>query len=271
MIRQRLPAATAIALAAAAPAFSGQAFAADIVALTADNRLVPFSTETRRAGPPVAIRGVDGAVLGIDVRPANGMLYALSATSKLYTVDPRSGQATLASTLSQAFDGGGRAVVDFNPAADRLRVMGMNGVSFRINVETGAVAVDGTLKYEAGTPLAGTMPRVTAGAYRSNLAGTQATALYTIDTLAQSYNLQAPPNDGVQKPIARLDAALPPASGFDIETARDAAGAETNTGWILAGGTLLAIDVATGALRRIGPVANLPGVEIGDIAVLPRR
>lgn len=268
MIRTRLLAATALALAAAAaPAFSGPALAADIVALTADGRLVPFNTDTRRAGAPVAIRGVDGSVVGIDVRPANGMLYALSSTSKLYTLDPRSGQATMVATLSQAFDGGGRAVVDFNPAADRLRVMGMNGTSFRINVETGQVAVDGSLKYEAGTPLAGTMPRVTAGAYRSNVAGTQATALYTIDTLAGSYNLQAPPNDGVQKPIARLDAALPPATGFDIETANGA-----DTGWILAGGALMRIDVATGALSRVGPVANLPAnVEISDIAVLPRR
>jgi hypothetical protein len=258
----------ALAITAAAPA----ARAADFVALTADNRLVAFNSDARRAAAPVAIRGVDGSVLGIDVRPANGMLYALSSTSKLYTVDPRTGQATLASTLDKSWDGGGRTVVDFNPAADRLRVMGMNGNSFRINVETGAAAVDGSLKYEAGTPLAGSMPRVTAGAYRNNVAGTQATALYTIDTLAGSYNLQAPPNDGVQKPIARLDVSLPPATGFDIETAKDSAGGETNTGWILAGGRLHRIDVQTGALSLVGPVANLPAnVEITDIAVLPRR
>jgi hypothetical protein len=195
------------------------------------------------------------------------MLYALTATSKLYTLDARTGQASLVSTLDKMWDGGGRTVVDFNPAADRLRVMGMNGTSFRINVETGAVAVDGSLKYDAASPLSGSTPRVTAAAYRNNVAGTQATALYTIDTLAQSYNLQAPPNDGVQKPLARLDASLPPATGFDIET-----NGETNTGWVLAGGMLSGIDVATGAMRQVGPVANLPaGVEITDIAVLPRR
>ena len=253
----------ALAIAATAPA----AHAADFVALTSDSRLVAFNSDARRAGAPVAIRGVDGAVIGIDVRPANGMLYALSASSKLYTVDPRTGQATLAATLDKAWDGGGRTVVDFNPAADRLRVMGMNGNSFRINVETGQVAVDGSLKYEAGSLLAGSMPRVTAAAYRNNVAGTQATALYTIDTLAGSYNLQAPPNDGVQKPIARLDASLPPATAFDIETV-----GETNTGWVLAGGVLSTIDVQTGALRQVGMVANLPAnVEITDIAVLPRR
>lgn len=241
--------------------------AADMVALTADNRLVAFNTDSRRAAAPVAIRGTDGAVIGIDVRPANGMLYALTTSSKLYTVDARTGQATLVATLDKPWDGGGRTVVDFNPAADRLRVMGMNGNSFRINVETGAAAVDGSLKYDPASPLSGSTPRVTAAAYRNNVAGTQATALYTIDTLAQSYNLQAPPNDGVQKPVARLDASLPPATGFDIET-----NGETNTGWILAGGVLSGIDVATGALRQVGPVANLPaGVEITDIAVLPRR
>jgi hypothetical protein len=262
MLNARTLALAALAATAAAPAF-----AADFVALTADNRLVAFNSDARRAAAPVAIRGVDGAVIGIDVRPANGMLYALSSTSKLYTVDPRTGAATMVSALDKAWDGGGRTVVDFNPAADRLRVMGMNGNSFRVNVETGAAAVDGTLKYEAGSPLAGSMPRVTAGAYRNNVAGTQMTALYTIDTLAGSYNLQAPPNDGVQKPIARLDVSLPPATGFDIET-----NGEQNTGWILAGGALHTIDVASGAVTRLGPVANLPAnVEITDIAVLPRR
>jgi len=263
MTPTRMLALAALAITAAAPS----AKAADFVALTADNRLVAFNSDARRAAAPVAIRGIDGSVLGIDVRPANGMLYALTSTSKLYTVDPRTGQATMVSQLDKPWDGGGRSVVDFNPAADRLRVMGMNGNSFRINVETGAAAVDGTLKYEAGTPLAGSMPRVTAGAYRNNVAGTQATALYTIDTLAGSYNLQAPPNDGVQKPIARLDVSLPPATAFDIETV-----GETNTGWILAGGRLHKIDVQTGALSLVGPVANLPAnVEITDIAVLPRR
>jgi hypothetical protein len=256
-----------LALAALAATAAAPALAADFVALTADNRLVAFNSDARRAAAPVAIRGVDGSVVGIDVRPANGMLYALSSTSKLYTVDARTGSATMVSQLDKAWDGGGRSVVDFNPAADRLRVMGMNGNSFRINVETGAAAIDGTLKYEAGTPLAGSMPRVTAGAYRNSVAGTTMTALYTIDTLAGSYNLQAPPNDGVQKPIARLDASLPPATAFDIETS-----GEMNTGWVLAGGTLHTIDVASGAITRLGPVANLPAnVEITDIAVLPRR
>lgn len=262
MTPTRILALAALAITAAAPAG-----AAEFVALTADSRLVAFGSDARRAAAPVAIRGVDGTVIGIDVRPANGMLYALSSASKLYSVDPRTGQATPVSTLDKPWDGGGRTVVDFNPVPDRLRLLGMNGNSFRINVDTGQVAVDGTLKYEAGTPLAGSMPRVTAGAYRNSVAGAQATGLYTIDTLAGSYNLQNPPNEGVQKPIARLDVSLPPATAFDIETVNG-----TDTGWILAGGMLSTIDVQTGALRQVGAVANLPAsVEVIDIAVLPRR
>jgi hypothetical protein len=263
MAATRILALAALAMTVAAPA----AQATDFVALTADNRLVAFNAEARRAAAPVAIRGVDGTVIGIDVRPANGMLYALSSASKLYTVDPRTGQATLVSTLDKPWDGGGRTVMDFNPVPDRLRVMGMNGSSFRINVDTGQVAVDGTLKYEAASSLAGSMPRVTAAAYRNSVAGAQATGLYTIDTLAGSYNIQVPPNDGVQKPIARLDVSLPSATAFDIETVNG-----TDIGWILAGGMLSTIDVQTGALRQAGAVANLPAnVEVIDIAVLPRR
>jgi hypothetical protein len=251
-------------LAGAALASAQTAEAASLVALTSDNRLVRFDTETRRAMPPVAIRGADGALLGVDVRPADGRLYGVTTAGQIVVIDVASGMASQVSRLSEAFDGGGRAVVDFNPVPDRLRLMGMNGTNFRVNVDNGAVARDGQLKYQAGTPMAETQPRITAGAYINNRAGVTETRLYTIDTLAGTYNLQAPPNDGVQQVRGQFGMSLSPSTAFDVETQ-----GETNTGHVLAGGVLFAINLDSGALTRRGEVTGLPaGVEVLDIAVL---
>jgi hypothetical protein len=235
--------------------------AATLVGLTADNRLVTIDSETRRASAPVAIRGVEGRVLGIDQRPADGSLVALTDNWMLYRIDPRTGVATMLARLSETPDLGGRAVVDFNPTVDRLRVLGMNGTNLRINVDTGAALVDGALKYAAGDRNAGTMPRVTAAAYSNSMKGASQTALYTIDTLLGSFNTQAPPNDGVQNSKASFGMSLPPSTAFDILSDGDGG----NWGFVLAGGTLHLLDLADGTLRPLGPVANLPG-EIIDIA-----
>ena len=39
--------------------------------------------------------------MGIDVRPADGLLYAVTAEGGIYTVDAKSGQATMKSKLSE--------------------------------------------------------------------------------------------------------------------------------------------------------------------------
>ncbi len=235
-----------------------------LIGLTADNGLVRIDAGTRRAaGAPVRITGAEGRVVGIDQRPADGRLYGVTDAGQIVTLDPATGRAIVVSRLSERFgDGGGRAVVDFNPAADRLRLMGMDGTNFRVNVETGQVARDGQLKYAAGTPGAETAPRVTAGAYTNSVAGAQQTALYTLDTLSRSVNLQAPPNDGVQQPKGALPAGLPPGVAFDIL----ADGAGGNTGWLLAAGTLHRVDVADARVTPVGAVGGLPVAEVIDIA-----
>lgn len=244
-------------------AMPGAAGAATLIGLTADNRLVMIDSAARSASAPVAITGIEGRVLGIDIRPANGALYALTDRGALYTVEPMSGRATLRSRLSVAFESGGRAVVDFNPVADRLRVMGVSGANLRVNVETGETAVDGALKYHPEDRNAGTAPRITAGAYTNSVAGTTTTALLTIDTLLGQLNLQAPPNDGAQRTRGAAGIALPPGTAFDIL----ADGAGGNRGFLVALGGLHRIDLETGRVTTEGAIAGLPG-EIIDIAAV---
>lgn len=243
---------------------AGTAQAQTLLGLTADNMLVRIDAESRRAAGPVRITGAEGRVIGIDQRPADGRLYGVTEAGQIVTIDAGTGRATAVSRLSERFESGGRAVVDFNPIADRLRLMGMNGTNFRVNVATGEVARDGQLKYQAGTPWAETQPRITAGAYTNSLVGAQATALYTLDPLARAWNLQAPPNDGVQQPKAELPAGLPPGLAFDILS--DAQGG--NAGFLLAAGTLQRVDTATGQVTPAGAVTGLPAAEIIDIAAM---
>lgn len=238
--------------------------AATLVGLTADNALVRIDSETRRASAPVRITGADGRVMGIDQRPQDGRLYGVTDRGQIVTIDSATGRATQVSRLSVEFQPGGRAVVDFNPVANRLRVMGMNGLNLRVNVETGEAARDGQLKFATGTPFAEQAPRITAGAYTNSMAGATATALYTIDTLTRTFNLQAPPNDGVQQPRGEVAGILPPGVAFDILAGEGGA----NMGFLLAGGTLHRVNLETGAATATGAVTGLPAVEVIDIAAM---
>ena len=254
---------TALLAAAALAGGAGACTAQTLVALTADNRLVSIDAATRRASAPVRVSGTDGTLVGIDQRPANGRLYGLTDRGQIVTLDARTGRASEVSRLSEAFESGGRTVVDFNPAADRLRVMGLSGTSLRVNVETGQAVRDGSLKHGAGE-LSGTQPRVTAGAYTNSFAGTTATTLLTLDTTLGSLNLQNPPNDGVQAPRARLSTALPPGAAFDILSS----GADQNTGFVLANGALHVLGLMDGRVETRGPVANLPAADVIDITAM---
>src|SRR5205823_14528792 len=114
------------------------------------------------------------------------------------------GQAAMMSKLSEGLKPGVTVTVDFNPVADRLRVMGSDGTSLRVNVDDGKATVDGSHKYKEGDANAGKTPKVVAGAYSNSWKGTKATGLYNIDAATGSLVSQAPPNDGVLNTIGAL-------------------------------------------------------------------
>lgn len=230
------------------------AAAASLVALTSDGALVRIEPESRQASAPVKLRAEQGRVVAIDVRPADMKLYGLTDTGRIVRIDPASGGVEVVSTLDKPVEAGARVAVNFNPTVDRLRVVGVNGANYRINVDTGAVTVDGGLKYAPGTELSGTQPMVTAASYTNSFAGSKETMMYTIDAMLSQLNLQAPPNDGVQQVKGATGVKLPPGIGFDIL----ADGAGGNTGYVVAAGALHMIDLASGRVTTAGPVARLP-------------
>lgn len=246
----------------ASVAFAGAARAEQAVALTGDATLTPFDTKTLQAGKSMPIKGITGRVAGIDVRPADGMLYALGADGTVYTVDTKTGQATMKVKLEQMLPTSAKASVDFNPAADRLRVIGSDGTSLRANVDDGKVTKDGSLKYAEGDKAAGKSPMVTAGAYSNSVKGTKETALYDIDSAMGTFLKQAPPNDGVLSTVGSLGVKAEMIA-FDIGT--DASG--KNTGFAVVGDALHTIDIASGSATMVGKVKGMPN-GVRDIAVM---
>jgi hypothetical protein len=243
---------------------AGAASATELLALGADGKLFKVDVASLKVTGNMAVSGASD-LRGLDVRPASGQVYLLSGTDQLYTLDTSSGKATAGSKLQTALPGSGQAVVDFNPMADRLRLMSPDGTNLRVNVETGEVAVDGKQAYAADGPYAGKQPQVVAGAYTNSYAGTKSTALYNIDLANSSLMLQNQPNDGVQQLVGKVADGLK-AAAMDILS--DGKGG--NTAYVLTGKTLHQLDLASGKPTTLGDIADLPDGII-DIAVMPAK
>ena len=220
--------------AATPPTVNPPAMAAgDVFVLTASNRLMSFNRDTPATiRTNVAIQGLQGgdSLVGIDMRPADGKLYAVGSGGRLYTIDTTTGSATLKSTLSAdptdtsapyAGLNGTAFGVDFNPVADRLRIVSNTGQSLRINVDSGATTTDGNINGGAANTA------ITASAYTNSFAGTNATTLYGIDGASGTLYVQNPPNNGTLASPVALGVAAGSANGFDID-------ARTNVGYLAA-------------------------------------
>lgn len=241
---------------------AGAARADTVAALVGDDTIVLIDTQTKTAAPPVKLSGISGTVLGIDVRPADGLLYALVSDGAIVTVDPKSGKASAKSKLNTMLPAGAAATVDFNPMADRLRVIGTDGTNLRANVDDGKVTTDKPLVFAESDAMKGKTPKVIAGAYTNSVKGTKETALYDIDA-SGSLLKQAPPNDGVLNTIG-AHGVTGESIAFDI--APEAGGG--NSAWLISGSKVFKIDLATGKATEATALEGLKGT-IRDIAVLP--
>jgi hypothetical protein len=244
----------------AVPIFANAASAASIIGLIDGKTLVWVDPATKKVTGKADITGAAN-VVGIDVRPADGMLYAVTADGGIYTLDAKSGAATMKSKLSETLKAGTKVTVDFNPVADRLRVITSDGINLRVNVDDGKATVDGAIKFKDGDANAGKTPMVVAGAY-TNSANPKptATALYDIDATTGSLVSQAPPNDGVLNTIGALGIKLDGPVAFNIVVK-----GEDNAAWLVTGGMLYTVDLKTGKATSAGKLEGVTG-KLTDIA-----
>jgi Domain of unknown function (DUF4394)/Calx-beta domain len=259
----------------------------------AGTQLVRFAIATPGTTTTVTITSVTAGetLVGIDGRPATGQLYALgvNATANngtLYRLDPQTGVAAIIGSSGQIalVDGAATPIdlpdpatvgygFDFNPTADRIRVVTGSGVNFRINPNTGA-AVDGDLGGSPGS-VAGTNPDplingtttgVTAAAYTNNFEGATVTTLYTLDEANNQLLIQNPANAGTQvnglgvtlggsaldfSAVSGLDIA----PGVSVETAGVSASGSAYAALTVGGTTsLYRISLASGEATNLGAV-----------------
>ena len=233
------------------------------LALTDDNSIISFDPSNPKDTTSIDVTGVRGVLLGIDTRPANGLVYGLTTANNIYTIDPNSGEATYVSTLDMPFEGGTISGFDFNPAADRLRLVGDNDQDFRINVETGEVIVDGMLAFADGDVNDGVNPNITAAAYTNSFDGTTSTQLYDIDTLLNDLVLQDPPNDGTLVTVGDLGVDFDTLGGFDIVSSVDG----ENAAFAVSDGTLYRVDLATGEATDLGALGDADSMNLQGLTI----
>ena len=200
-----------------------------VVGLTDDQRLICFNERTPGDARDLGmVSGIPAGekLIGIDFRVQNKVLYGVTNTGGVYTLDTNGAIATKVSQLTVALTGTSFGV-DFNPPADRLRIVSDTGQNLRHNVNAGGVTVvDDPLDYPIPTMLNSIGPNatgVTGSAYTNNdLDPSTATTLYALDSNLDQVAIQSPPNDGTLAATGKLgvDAAI--SVGFDIySTIRD--------------------------------------------------
>ncbi|RYX92355.1 MAG: DUF4394 domain-containing protein [Comamonadaceae bacterium] len=275
-----------------------QAAAPQVTGLTTSNGLFTFSPRTPNtisAVVPITGLGVGENILGIDVRPQDGLLWALSSTGRLYTLDAATGAATFKVAISATLDGSPNASVDFNPAANRLRVVTSGGQNLRIAVvdipaagATPAVAAGTTITDGAINRTGGAPSLVVAAAYSNNFAPvtglTPATVLFDIDATADVLAQQAPPNNGTLVDVGPLGIDINTAASFDIAGGENGmvlgAVQAANTGPFL----LRSLNLATGAVGpynftstgtpttdALSQIGGATGPAVRDIAITLKK
>ncbi len=244
-----------------------EASALAVYGVTSTNSLVRFDSATPGTiSSTVAVTGLNAgaSLLGIDFRPADGLLYGVSSDSRLYTINLSSGAATSIGAAGAFTLSGTSFGFDFNPVPDRIRVTSNADQNLRLNPNNGAlVAVDGPLAIAAGDVNAGANPNIVGSAYTNSFSGTTTTTLYGIDSALDILVTQIPPNNGTLNTVGVLGFDTTDQVGFDIFFLGNLAFASFTA--IGGGSSFYSINLATGAATAIGAIGS--GLLISDIAI----
>ena len=253
----------------------GKTSVAVIYGLTADGHLVSFKAMTPGTlDSDVAITGLDGseAIVGIDFRPSDGRLYALTSAGKLYTLDTATGAASGAVTLTAntldttaPYSGlsGTRFGIDFGSVDDQLRVQSDTGQNLRVNLADNTVITDGTPN------VGGTPAQLYATAFTNPYVGATTSVHYALN-MANNSLVRQTSISGALTTHGPLTVGGSPGS-FQLEGGFDIAGGENGLAVVAllptgaTQSTLYRMSLGTGQLTSMGTVGS--SAAIRDIAV----
>ncbi len=248
----------------------------------------------------VAQANVTGVVagerlVGFDMRPSTGQLYALGIDADrdrgtIYILEPQTPGTPTPSAMATPVGAPGRIAyvdtngvpidlsdlpvsLDFNPFVDRIRIVDASGLNARANPIDGApidsdtnpangVNPDASVQAEFGTQIVG-------AAYTSNWASPPFTTQYTLDQTFGRLYVQNPPNSGVQTMLMPLMVGSDPFvlngdTGFDIPPGPAGTGANLPAfgfGYFTANNlsnapALYELNLANAMVQSLGPIGG---------------
>jgi hypothetical protein len=221
------------------------------------------------AGVPLQGLQSNEQIVGIEFRPTTGELFGLGSFSRIYSINPASGQASPVSgagfspTLNGASFG-----FDFNPTVDRIRMVSDADQNLRANPITGMIAAtDPSLVYAAGDVREGVNPNVSHVAYTNSVPGATTTTLYGMDAGTDSLvRHTVGPGFAQLVTVGGIGTDITEQGGFDISGPTGVAFATVQDS-TLARSTFWTIDLNTGAGSMVGEVGG--GHMITAMAVVP--
>jgi hypothetical protein len=240
------------------------------------NTLIHFDATNPSAiltSVPISGLAAGEVVRGIDIRPANGVLYALVTPNqlttqvRLYIVNPVSGAATAVGPPVTVAPGGNFWGMSFNPVVDRVRIVNDFGANARLHPDTGALVTQ-------DSALSGsTTPTVDSLAYDNQVAGATVTTLYALNTAGNQLariggvNGTPSPNGGVVTNIGVLGTASLLGTAVSLDFAPSGA-LYAAYGFQGAGYSLYTVNTATGAATLVGLIgtgaAAVDGIAVAN-------
>jgi hypothetical protein len=245
-----------------------------VYAVTDSQMLIRFNAGTPQqvdASRPITGLAAGETLLGIDFRVARGVLYGLTSAGRLVTIDTASAAVRPVGSAPPVALQGTRFGFDFNPVADRVRVVSDTGQNLRLHPDTGElVATDPPL---AAATEGGPAPKIAGAAYTYNKRDDKLTTNYAIDiargwlVTQGSVEGQAPvvsPNTGRIADVGPLGTGPVDDASFDIADIGNVALAALRKD----GRTrLYELDLASGRATLLGTVGR--GEALRGIAIEP--
>ncbi len=224
-------------------AFAAPASAAVLFGVDVNNNLVRFdSASPGTIQSSVKITGVnDASILGMDIRPNNGTLYALTDSKMIYTINRMTGVATLFANVAALT--GTQFAFDFNPTGPvNLRIVSNDDTNYVYNFTTSTL--DQNPNGVTG-PFA-SKDIVAAGYLNNDRNPMTGTTLYVIDSVNEQLATQNAAT-GALTYVGALGFDVNSRASFDILTQ-----AGVNTAFLQSGSDLYTVNLASGAATLTG-------------------
>src|SRR6266404_1800440 len=173
--------------------------APDIIALTADNKLLRFNSAdpgkivSELPISPINLHGE--SIVAIDYNPLGGYLYGLGSAGTLYRIYENGIPVGSSAYQPSPFSNQGTKIgLDFDPSAtlkiglpvepisNFVRVVTDAGQNYLFAPDRGSIRSAQNLAYATGDVNAGHKPHVVSLAYSNNFAHTDSTTAYAIDS-----------------------------------------------------------------------------------------